>query len=48
MLKRLTFVSLCKPGCSLASRKNDFARLVGLDFIRQIDGGRSVHYVAPD
>ena len=32
-------------GRSLASRKNDFARLVKLGKIRQIGGGRSVYYV---
>lgn len=30
---------------SLASRKNDFARLAELGLIRQVGGGRSVHYV---
>lgn len=30
---------------SLASRKNDFARLVQLGLIRQVGGGRSSHYV---
>jgi len=30
---------------SLASRKNDFARLVELGLIRQVGGGRSAHYV---
>lgn len=30
---------------SLASRKNDFARLVELGLIQQVGGGRSVHYV---
>ncbi len=35
-------------GRSLASRKNDFARLVELGLIRQVGGGRSVHYVAAD
>lgn len=35
-------------GRSLASRKNDFARLVELERIRQVGGGRSVHYVAAD
>ena len=33
---------------SLASRKNDFARLLELGSIRQVGGGRSVHYVASD
>lgn len=33
---------------SLASRKNDFARLLELGLIRQVGGGRSVHYVAAD
>ncbi len=33
---------------SLASRKNDFARLVELGLIRQVGGGRSVHYVRMD
>lgn len=33
---------------SLASRKNDFARLLELDLIRQVGGGRSVHYVRKD
>jgi len=33
---------------SLASRKNDFARLIKLGFIRQVSGGRSVHYVTAD
>jgi len=33
---------------SLASRKNDFARLVELGLIRQVGGGRSVHYVRAD
>jgi len=33
---------------SLASRKNDFARLVKLGLIRQVGGGRSVHYVLID
>ena len=32
-------------GRSLASRKNDFARLLELGLIRQVGGGRSVHYV---
>ena len=35
-------------GRSLASRKNDFARLVELGLIRQVGGGRSVHYVLGD
>jgi len=35
-------------GRSLASRKNDFARLVELGLIRQVGGGRSVYYVAAD
>ncbi|XP_051912378.1 protein adenylyltransferase FICD-like [Hippocampus zosterae] len=30
---------------SLASRKNDFARLVELGLIRPVGGGRSIHYV---
>jgi len=33
---------------SLASRKNDFARLVGLGLIRQVGGGRSVYYILPE
>lgn len=35
-------------GRSLASRKTDFTRLLELGLIRQIGGGRSVHYVAED
>ncbi|MCF6234751.1 MAG: Fic family protein [Rhodobacteraceae bacterium] len=35
-------------GRSVASRKNDFARLVELERIRQVGGGRSVYYVAAD
>ena len=33
---------------SLASRKNDFARLIELGLIHQVGGGRSVHYVLPE
>lgn len=35
-------------GRSLASRKTDFTRLLELGLIRQVGGGRSVHYVASD
>ena len=33
---------------SLASRKNDFVRLLELGLIHQVGGGRSVHYILPE